>query len=789
MPDSTELKSNVADFTFKAGDLETDELLVTGFSGTEGISELFLFRVDLCSVTRDIDFNTIVGTPGLLEIASSSGSRYVNGIVRSFARTREGSSLTHYTAELVPLHWMLTRRYKSRIFQTPNCSDMTVPGIVTKVMQDAGIPDDAYRLALEKQYAEREFVVQYRESDFDFISRLMEHEGIFYFFEHTAEGHKLVLGDSPVANAANPNDAEYPYRDPNGLVEEKEFVFSAVDQQEIQTGAICLDDYDFHKPALELRATVKANEYTSLEFSDYPGEYVEKSVGQQYAQVRLEEFQCAKRVQRFGATVRGLIPGFKFTLQDHPADALNREYLVTQIFHRAMQPQSAQAEAGAQEGAKHETDVSAIPSDVPYRPLRKTRRPVVLGSQTALVTGPSGEEIYTDPDGYGRVKVLFHWDRENNDDENSSCWVRVSQGWAGGNYGMIFLPRVGQEVIVDFLEGNPDRPIITGRVYNNDNMPPYKLPDEKTKSTIKSRSSKGGGGFNELRFEDKKDSEQIFMYGQKDLDIRILNDEKDWIGRDKHEIIKGSQRKSIGGTEGRSVGGDQSINVKGAHSLEIKGDAAYLSHAKLAVAADGDLYLVGSKSALLGDSYVGINGGSVYIEGTDITLNAGGGFVKIDGAGVTFVGSAVNINSGGAAGAKQNVAVANLLSVASPLEAATGDPGKDFTYQNQPLPYDPLETAPTHDESQATEEQLKHWIGIRLCDDNGQPLAGERYFVSLPDGTHVAKGKTDKDGKAEIRGFDPGQCQVTFPDLDGATWEPGAAGGPGGGNGSGSATG
>jgi type VI secretion system secreted protein VgrG len=412
---------------------------------------------------------------------------------------------------------------------------------------------------------------------------------------------------------------------------------------------------------------------------------------------------------------------------------------------------------------------------------------VVLGSQTALVVGPSGEEIYTDDDGYGRVKVQFHWDRENEYDEKSSCWIRVSQGWAGGNYGMIFLPRVGQEVIVDFLEGNPDYPIITGRVYNHDNMPPYGLPAEKTKSTIKTRTSKEGGGFNELRFEDKKDSEQIFMHGQKDLDIRILNDEKDWIGRDKHEIIEGNQKKRIGGSDGRGVGGDQLTKIGGNRCIKIGGGSIIESGSHYKVEAGGDIVIGAPTFKLVADGEGGIRGATLVIMADSLTLKSGGSFVTLDAGGVSISGPMVKINSGGAAGSVGSSSAVSMVEPGDPLEAATGDPGKDFTYSQQPVPYEPFEHAPIHNEDDATEEQT-HWIGVRLLDDNGQPLAGERYVIQLPDGTKVARGYTDKEGKVEVKGIDPGSCEIAFPDLDGATWEPGpppdaAGGGAGGGSG------
>ncbi|MBU0638224.1 MAG: type VI secretion system tip protein VgrG [Planctomycetes bacterium] len=766
-----------ADFTFQVSGLSVDLLKVTGFTGTEGISELFHFRVELCSDEADVSFDEVVGQPCTLQISGSNGQRYINGIVRSFERTGEGANLTKYAAEIVPIFWLLTKRYKSRIFQEYNCSDMTVPGIVQKVFEDAGIPEDNYRLALEGDYDAREFVVQYRESDMDFVSRLMEHEGIFYFFEHDAEGkHIMVIGDSGVAHTVLEEAAEFHYREPTGLIPEQEYVFRARDRREIQIGAICLDDYNFKQPAMELRATREADQYTSLEFSDYPGLYMDSGVGDHYTEVRLEEYQCARHVAQMTSVVRALLPGYKFTLIEHPSEALNIEWLVTHLTHRATQPQSAQEEAGSDQPTAHETDIRAIPADVPFRPPRKTRRPVVLGTQTALVTGPSGEEIYTDDDGYGRVKVHFHWDREGDHDENSSCWIRVSQGWAGGNYGMIFLPRVGQEVIVEFLEGDPDRPIITGRVYNNDNMPPYRLPDEKTKSTIHSHSSKGGGGFNEFRFEDKKGEEQIFMHGEKDLDKRIKNDERDFIGRDKHEIIKRHQKKKIEGSEGRAVGGDQITSVGGERHIKVKSDSIQEVEANYKLQAAADVYIKSDKCTFFGQSYAAFGSqGEAIVKAPSITLDGGGSFIKIDSSGVTIFGALVKINSGGSPGATQAMANPAADSPAAPDEAATGDPGQDFTYQQQRLDYDPLEDAEEHDEETSDET---HWIGIRLWDDNGTPLVGERYIVVLPDGNTVARGRTNRDGEAEIRGIDPGTCQVKFPNLDATTWEAGTP--PGG---------
>jgi len=750
--------ASVADFTFKAADKTTEDLKVTGFAGTEEISRLFSFRVELCSDDPDIAFDEIVGKACVLEISAASGSRLVNGIVRRFERTGEGSSLTYYAAEIVPVHWLLTKRHKSRIFQGSNCPDMTVPGIIKKVFEDAGIPSDNYRLALQGSYDTREYVVQYRESEMNFISRLMEEEGIFFFFEHSAEGHTMVIGDSPVAHTPTPNASEFAYRERTGLVSEREqeYVYEIRDGQEVQTGAVWLDDFDFTKPQLQLAAAVTADQYASLEYSDYPGEYVDKSVGERYAKVRLEEFQCQRRVLQMNATVRALLPGFKFTLIEHPTPALNREYLVTRIVHDGAQPQSAAEEAGAERGIEYKATVRAIPSEAPFRPPRITPKPVVQGTQTAIVVGPSGEEIYTDK--YGRVKVQYFWDREGKYDENSSRWTRVSQGSAGGLYGSIFLPRIGQEVIVDFLEGDPDRPIITGRVYNGDHMPPYSLPDEKTKSCIKTNSSKGGGGTNEIRFEDSKDNEQILVYAQKDLHVRVINDRVENVQNNRYLTVKKNKYELVKEKKHSEVKLDFNEKIGGKRSLEVAGDVAEDFKA--------------NHSQQVGINHYLKAGTNVVVEaGVGLTFKVGSNFIAIDPSGVTIQGTLVKINSpGGVAGSASACA---LEAPGAPEEADQAVPGKDVRYGAAEKGYEPLEV-PTEAAASGAEEvqekEKKSWIEIELVDKQGKPVPRQRYELRLPDGK-IKKGVLDDKGQAREAGIDPGDCEVRFPDVECDTWK------------------
>ena len=784
MPQGQVRPASEADFTFRVGDRSAEELKVTGFTGTEELSRLFEFHVEFCSDEPDIPFDEVVGKQCTLEIRGAAGSRYVNGIVRRFERTGEGVSLTYYAADVVPIHWLLTKRHKSRIFQECNCPDMTIPGIIRKVFEDAGIPSDNYRFALQASYDKREYVVQYRESEMNFISRLMEEEGIFFFFEHTATGHKMVIGDSPVAHTATPNRSQFAFRTRTGLVpeEEQEYVYSVRDGQEIQIGAVTLDDYNFQQPQVDLLATATADRYTSLEYSDYPGEYSDKSVGDRYARVRLEEFRCHQRVQHMEATARGLLPGYKFTLSEHPNETLNREYLVTRLVHSAFQPQSAAAEAAAARGLEYRAQLRTIPSDVPFRPPRITPRPRIHGTQTAVVVGPAGEEIYTDK--YGRVKVQYFWDREGTYDENSSRWTRVSQGSAGGQYGMMFLPRIGQEVVVEYLEGDPDQPLVTGRVYNNDLMPPYTLPDEKTKSVIKTHSSKGGGGCNEIRFEDLKGKEQLFIQAERQMDTRVKADHYHTVGgsyhvqvggekdgqlsgelreliyKAKHVHVKGEVRTLTELDESHVVQGKVSIEVSGTHSTSVGGDvvesfAANHKHEVTSTyalkAANVKIEASGTIELVVGGSSVVLTSGGVYVTGPTVYINSG-------------AGPAVGPVSAGATSAEQ----------ADDAGAADrSNPGHDVRYSGRRGQYEPIEPPPPPPpppEPEPTPEEERTWVEIELVNDVGEPVPSERCRITLPNGRQIVR-TTDARGLIRVTGIDPGQCEVCFVNLDSDAWQ------------------
>lgn len=688
-----------ADFIFEV-DGFAGELRVLNFTGTEGISELFEFGLYLTSEDGAIDIDSIVGKNATLTIFHDNGERLVKGIVSRFEQGSEGTDFTPYYAELVPEVWLLTQRHGCRIHQK-----LSVPDIVKKVLTDAGIAEDHFRSALSGKHDKREYCVQYRESDWNFINRLLEEEGIYYFFEHTDDAGVLVMGDADSVHRPIEAPDSIPFRDISGTVAEEEAVFTYRYSQEIRTGKMTFRDFNFEKPTVNLQKDKSATRDTQLEAYDYPGRYLDPNVGITVAELRLQAVQARRIIGLGESLVRRFVPGYKFTLSEHPRMDFNREYLLTWMHHEGTQPHGGASVEGE---FRYNNEFRCIPSDVPYRPALRTPRPVMEGTQTAIVTGPSGEEIY--PDKHGRVKVQFHWDREGNNDENTSCWIRVSQLWAGKNWGAMWIPRIGHEVIVDFLEGNPDKPIIIGRVYHGDNQPPYKLPQDKTKSTIKSDCSKGGGGSNEIRFEDLKDSEEVFIHAQKDMNEVIENNMTTTVGADRTESVGGNRTRTvkkkeeitIEETQTIVIGKGCSITVKkgnldvttgaGEHNLSAKSNAnittdadfnlkatgnckeeagsnftikaganmgleaaAAMSAKAINISLDASGNIMGKAGPLLqmeaGAQLLAKAGATLTLDspvinatGSKITLSAGGSSITISGAGVMISGAMVKIN-------------------------------------------------------------------------------------------------------------------------------------------------
>jgi type VI secretion system secreted protein VgrG len=557
----TSIRGNEARFLFEISGVKP-ELLVVRFDLAEGVSVPYELSVEL-ACDDEVKMDDALGKEGFLTLTGDGGDRIVHGVVDRFEHTGNRGRFGLYRARVVPyLQWLSLER-DCRIFQ-----NKSVPDIVKLVFQDSKLPTDRFDFRLKESYAPVEYCVQYRETDLAFVSRLLEEEGIFYFFDHSDKKHLLVFADGTVAYKEIAGESGVTYNFSQGIAPKEECVYRFAFSRQVRSGKMTRKDYNFEKPTLDLKKEEQAKVHEKLEVYDYPGRYAEPDRGKRLSQVRLQESMTYYESAEGESSCVRLVPGFKFSLSDHERGEYNRDYFLTKLATRGEQPQSLQEASGAgSAGFSYSSRFTAIPASVPFRPARVTPRPVVEGIQTATVTGPSGEEIYTDK--YGRVKVKFHWDRGDDKDEKSSCWVRVSSTFAGGQYGAIFTPRIGHEVVVDFLEGDPDRPLITGGVYNADRMPPYELPGEKTKSTTKTDSSLGGKGFNELRFEDKKGSEEVYLQGEKDWTILVKNNKDQTVGHDETLDVGNNRSKRVGVNETVTVGANRAESIGANDSLTV----------------------------------------------------------------------------------------------------------------------------------------------------------------------------------------------------------------------------
>jgi type VI secretion system secreted protein VgrG len=671
--------------------LGKDFLLLNKFQAQEGISSLFRFELDLLHEETEasseptvIDVKRIMGHPMVVGIEQRDNTlRYFSGIVSHFLQGNRDEHFTYYRAVLVPRLWLLTQRAQSRIYQ-----HISVPDILKKVFEGL---DVVYEI--QGTFHPREYCVQYRETDFNFASRLMEEEGIYYYFEHTDKGHQMIVANTPLSHRECPSKSTVPFS--LEISPQEDFV-SNIDTwlvgHQLQTGKYTLWDHNFQLAHRNLEATESSrfnrDVNRDLEVFDFPGGYasrfdgIDKGGGAQAsnlqkifddnrrtAKLRIEEIDASCQVISGSSNCASLTAGYRFTLRDHPVHQMNTPHTIVSVRHEADQMPNYVSERDNSDAYRN--TFTCIPhgsGNAPYRPPSLARKPSVRGSQTAVVVGPPGEEIFVDK--YGRVKVQFHWDRAGQADSKSSCWIRVAQNQAGLRWGAAYWPRIGQEVVVDFLEGDPDRPIIVGSVYNSNEMPPYTLPDEKSKTVLfKSLSYKGGGGFNEIRIEDKKGSEQIFINAEHNADVRIKNDRFETIGNESHLIVVKDQLEQVKGDKHFEVTGDHNNKVTGTLSLTVSQDV----HQK-----------VGSKYALESGTEIHLKSGTnLVIEcGTTLTLKVGGNFININSGGIFIKGSMVMINSGGAAGSGSG---ANPEIPKKPKEADKAEPGS----LSRPLPPSP----------------------------------------------------------------------------------------------------
>jgi type VI secretion system secreted protein VgrG len=666
--------------------------------GNETLGSPFWFELEVLGLDEKTKPSQMLGQSATVTIeVADGGSREFNGLITQFSREGMVGRFFLYRMMLRPWLWMLSLTRNTRIFKgegdtPPPQGGVTVPEVVKQIFKDHGFAD--VHESLTGTYKRWECLVQYRETDLSFVSRLLEQEGIYFYFKHQDGKHILELSDSYSAHATVPKYTEVPFFPPTaheGQRRQEHFDVWNIGWN-VQSGAVALNDFDFTKPKTSLLTKASApNEHPLAEFEIYdaPGAYVEAGDGEASAKTSLEGLNAGYEIADGSGPVRGLGCGHLFRLVGHPWPDNNREYLITSAnYHMSNTGFESEGETPSEE--KVSCTIKAIESGKPFRSTGGPTKPFVQGPQTATVVGPAGEEIWCDK--YGRVKIQFHWDRQGKKDENASCWVRVGQVWAGNGFGAMHIPRIGQEVIVEFLEGDPDRPIITGRVYNADNMPPYELPANKTQSGLKSRSSKKGNpdNFNEIRFEDKKGEEELFIHAELDLRTVVKHDETVTIGNNRVEkvvvnedITIGENRTenvgknediTIGENREEKVGGNEKVTVTGKREVSVgKGDTLNITGMRVVTVSEDQTHTISGKDTfnVSKDQKVAIDGNRVQNIGKMETLDAVGnvlitskeqivlqsgdasitlkkdGEIVIKGKNITIDGSKVNVKASG----------------------------------------------------------------------------------------------------------------------------------------------
>jgi len=649
MPNQMTLKSDLG-----------DKLQAASLSGGEQLGQLFSYHLRLFSDQSDLALLPLLGSSMTVTFDTDGYKRHFNGMVSEISQTGFESfsekRQAEYAVTLVPKAWLLLHKVDCRIYLK-----MSVPDIVKSVLADIGYGD--VRLSLSGTYDMREYCVQYRESCFNFISRLMEQEGIYYFFQHGDGVHTMVLADSLGAHAAIGGYAELPYRPQvgNNKATTEAAITEFASARSVQAIKYSLTDYDPMKPKTSLLGTDSISNadgnhtVPKLDSFDYPGDHDTSDAGKHYAQVRLEAINVAQSLCTGSTNVCGVVTGALFKLAKFPRAEFNQEYLVV---GSTVHIENAPEVSGEQGGDQFFCHFSVIQSRQPFRSMQAANKPRIVGLQTAVVSGSdTAEDISVDK--YGRIQVTFHWNRPDKENFHISCPVRVASSWAGKGWGAVNIPRVGQEVVVSFLEGDPDRPLVIGSVYNADNMPPYTLPDNKTQSGIKSRSHEGGGAddFNEIRFEDKKGSEDFFLHAQKDMHEEVENDHVVAIDHDETIDIKNDQTMT--------VGNDQKVTIKNDQTEDITGNR------KLTVGKDDKLDVTGNGTTTIGQKFK-------LEAGTEIQLVSGASSIVLKASGdIDIKGVKINISGDATVTAKANatmeVSCSGMTTVKGSMLSLKGD--------------------------------------------------------------------------------------------------------------------
>ena len=623
--------------------LDTDvrKFHLVGIEGGEEISGLFHFKLILRTFDEAVDFSKILNNNIVVTVKRDQDPpRLINGLVAGFTQAWSDGRVTFYHAEIRPWLWKLTLTRNSRIFQ-----NMTVPDILSKLFSDLGCTD--FKDNTTKTYQQRIYCVQYQETAFDFASRLMEDEGIFYFFEHAKEAHTLVLADDSSAFEACPGGDPVQYREVEPHMDNLVQTFDY--QEQMITTKYAVDDYNFEDPETDLLTEADSGQSGDLRVYEYPAGFTKTNDGETMANLRVDEKELPYKTVTGLGCCRAFTAGCKFTLKDHYRQDYNTDYVLRRLTLEITQDECRD-------------EFEAFPADSVFTPPRLTPKPKIYGTQTALVTGKSGEEIWTDE--YGRIKVKFHWDQSDEENENTSCWIRTAQVWAGKSWGTMFIPRLGTEVVVSFLNGDPDYPLVIGTVYNASQVLPYTQPDNKNRSTILTRSTKQGEAGNEVRFDDAKGSEELYFHAQKDMTVLVENDQNITITQNRNLTVSKADEtltvdqgdRSIAVNKGKEthtnaadfthqVKGDYSLTVDGDLTIDVKGKVTFKSGDKMDINSGADL-TIQAGSALTAKS------------GTDLTVQSGTGLTIKSGTDLTAksgtdltIQAGIQLSAKGSAGA------------------------------------------------------------------------------------------------------------------------------------------
>ncbi|MFO0761141.1 MAG: type VI secretion system tip protein TssI/VgrG [Byssovorax sp.] len=770
----------VAPFELSAGPYAASAFAVRSLRGREAVSEPFSFEVTIAA-SSDVDDAGIeadlLGKPAHLTMhAGESSPRFVRGVVASveaLGLAERGRPI--YRLRLVPRLWLLGKRKTSRIFQ-----ERTVPEIVSAVLQEAGVLH-AFRLV--GKYRPRTYCVEYQETDLAFVARLLAEEGIFYFIDHgsfDAASETVIFCDNARQYPAIEGDPVLCFRDgegSEGLVPAEHHVVRFTRKRTIAPSSVLRRAYDFRRPVLDLSATSDLSKVTGellpAEIYEHHSEDEQPTTGDAAVVIELEQHRAPGVVVEGASACRRLLPGGRFTLVDHPMDRLDQEYAITSVTHEGVAPSAAKPGE-----AVYANNFTCVPAGVAARPPRPERA-VQQVIETAVVVGPEGQEIYADE--FGRVKVQFPWDREGRKNEHCSCWIRVSQAWAGTGWGAQFIPRIGMEVVVTFLGGDVDRPLITGCVPNAINVPAFALPEHQTRSGIRTRSTPTGVGFNELSFEDSAGREKIHIHAQRDLDEVIEHDRSLLVKADDRVVVGGARSCETLGDSRVVVGGSAEVRVTSDRAVRVGGDEhrEIAGAAEVATKGDHTVRVRGCCTTLVGTSkskrsYVLHVEGTTQLSSTGLTaieadkglvLRCGKSSIRITEDAIELCSPSISVSGEGGgltidealtirAKEEAHVLADKMLfkssgaSVSLSTEAQID--GKKILLNSPASASDPV--------TDKSPEPTK----IELVEQNGRPISHQRYLVKIEDGSEVS-GILDEHGKAEI--MLDGSGTITFPGL------------------------